>query len=53
MTHAFIVQFHSNEDRNYYVDNDPVHKIFKEAAAPYLDKAMVVDFQEGVFHTSP
>ncbi|KAF2642361.1 hypothetical protein P280DRAFT_447676 [Massarina eburnea CBS 473.64] len=49
VSHAFIVHFESNEDRTYYVSDDPVHQAFKEAAGPYLEKAIVVDFQEGVF----
>ncbi|KAF1960139.1 hypothetical protein CC80DRAFT_489355 [Byssothecium circinans] len=48
-SHGFIVHFASNEDRNYYVNDDPSHQAFKEAAGPYLEKAIVVDFQEGVF----
>jgi hypothetical protein len=49
ISHAFVLQFHSIEDRDYYVNNDPVHKAFKEAAAPALEKAIVVDYQNGVF----
>ncbi|KAF2692273.1 stress responsive A/B barrel domain protein [Lentithecium fluviatile CBS 122367] len=49
ISHAFIVQFQSNEDRDYYVNEDPVHQAFKDAAGAYLEKAVVVDFQEGVF----
>ncbi|KAF2256383.1 hypothetical protein BU26DRAFT_414758 [Trematosphaeria pertusa] len=49
ISHAFIVQFYTNEDRTYYVDEDPVHQAFKDAVSPYLEKTQVVDFQEGVF----
>ncbi|KAF2797937.1 hypothetical protein K505DRAFT_297450 [Melanomma pulvis-pyrius CBS 109.77] len=52
ITHAFILQFFSNEDRDYYVDEDPVHQDFKAAAASVLEKAQVIDFQDGVFTTS-
>ncbi|PVH94127.1 hypothetical protein DM02DRAFT_573372 [Periconia macrospinosa] len=49
LTHAFIVKFASDEDRDFYVNEDPVHKAFKDAAGPHLEKAVVVDFQESVF----
>jgi len=49
ISYAFIVQFDSNEDRDYYVNDDPVHQAFKYAAGKHLEKAVVVDFQEGVF----
>ncbi|KAI4616781.1 hypothetical protein J4E90_001593 [Alternaria incomplexa] len=49
ISHAFVLQFHSIEDRDYYVNDDPVHKTFKEAAASALEKAIVVDYQNGVF----
>ena len=49
ISHAFVLQFHSIEDRDYYVNDDPVHKTFKEAAASALEKAIVIDYQNGVF----
>lgn len=49
MSHVFIVQFASNDDRNYYVNDDPVHQAFKDAAEKYVEKTVVVDFQAGVF----
>ncbi|KAF2002738.1 hypothetical protein P154DRAFT_520856 [Amniculicola lignicola CBS 123094] len=50
ITHAFILHFHSNEDRDYYVDHDPVQQAFKDEAAAVIEKVQVVDFQEGVFY---
>jgi len=52
MTHAFILHFYSNEDRDYYVNDDPAHQEFKKIAATVLEKAQVVDFQDGVFTNS-
>lgn len=52
MSHAFILRFHSKEDRDYYVNDDPVHRAFKEAAAPVIESAQVIDFLEGVFFWS-
>lgn len=49
MSHAFILRFSSNEERDYYVKEDPAHKAFKDAAAAVVEKTIVVDFQEGVF----
>lgn len=49
MSHAFILQFYSNEDRDYFVDHDSAHKSFKDAAAVVLEKAQVLDFRDGVF----
>jgi hypothetical protein len=49
MTHAFILQFRSSEDRDYYVEHDPAHQAFKNAADPVIEKAVVVDFLTGVF----
>ncbi|KAH7355592.1 stress responsive A/B barrel domain-containing protein [Pyrenochaeta sp. MPI-SDFR-AT-0127] len=49
ISHAFVLQFLSNEDRDYYVNEDPVHQAFKEAAATVVEKALVVDYQDGVF----
>ncbi|EUC32756.1 hypothetical protein COCCADRAFT_37359 [Bipolaris zeicola 26-R-13] len=49
ISHAFVLQFHSIEDRDYYVNQDPAHKAFKEAASAVVEKATVVDFQNGVF----
>ena len=49
MTHAFVVEFDSTEDRDYYVNNDPTHDEFKKVAGEVLEKAQVVDFTDGVF----
>lgn len=49
ISHAFVVQFRSNADRDYYVNEDPVHKAFKEAAGAVVEQTIVVDYQDGVF----
>jgi hypothetical protein len=49
VSHAFVVQFYSNQDRDYYVESDPVHQAFKDAAAAVVEKTIVVDYQNGVF----
>ncbi len=49
MTHAFIMEFDSIEDRDYYVNDDPTHDQFKKLAGEILEKAQVVDFTDRVF----
>ncbi|KAI4862867.1 stress responsive A/B barrel domain protein [Hypoxylon rubiginosum] len=49
ITHAFVVEFESIEDRDYYVDADPFHQEFKTFVAPFVEKVIVVDYSEGVF----
>ncbi|KAF2127439.1 hypothetical protein P153DRAFT_368731 [Dothidotthia symphoricarpi CBS 119687] len=49
ISHAFVLQFYSNADRDYYVNEDPVHQTFKEAAGAVVQQTLVVDYQDGVF----
>ncbi|KAK1579976.1 stress responsive A/B barrel domain-containing protein [Colletotrichum navitas] len=49
ITHVFVVEFESSEDRDYYVHKDPAHRAFVEKAGPSILKARVVDFTPGVF----
>ncbi|KAF2625329.1 hypothetical protein BU25DRAFT_412765 [Macroventuria anomochaeta] len=49
ISHAFVLRFSSEEERDYYVKEDPAHQAFKDAAAAMVEKTIVVDFQEGVF----
>ncbi|KAL6852932.1 hypothetical protein ACO1O0_007480 [Amphichorda felina] len=49
ITHIFIVEFESAEDREYYVKEDAAHKAFLEKHFPNLAKAQVIDFTPGVF----
>lgn len=49
MTHAFVVEFASCEDRDYYIRQDPAHKAFVESMLPKLVQARIVDFSPGVF----
>ena len=49
ITHAFVVEFESSEDRDYYVNDDPIHNEFKKIAGKVLEKAQVIDFIDGVF----
>ncbi|KAM4057873.1 stress responsive a/B barrel domain-containing protein [Hirsutella rhossiliensis] len=49
ITHAFVVQFASQEDRDYYVQEDPAHQAFVEVMVPKLVKAQIIDFSPGDF----
>jgi len=43
------MEFDSVEDRDYYVNDDPAHDKFKKLAGEILEKAVVVDYINGVF----
>ena len=47
--YAFVAEFESLEDRNYYVAEDPVHQSFVKRAGQIIEKAIVVDYTIGAF----
>ncbi|KAF2744656.1 hypothetical protein M011DRAFT_408072 [Sporormia fimetaria CBS 119925] len=49
LTHAFVMEFETAEDRDYYVNEEPVHDEFKKLVGKVLEKAVVADFTAGVF----
>lgn len=49
LTHAFVVEFESAAERDYYVNLDPVHQAFKKDIEPFVEKVTVVDFTNGAF----
>lgn len=49
ITHAFVVEFASVEDRDYYVNTDPAHRDFVAFIGPIAEKAVIVDYAEGEF----
>jgi stress responsive alpha/beta barrel protein len=49
ISYGFVVEFDSLEMRDYYVNTDPAHRVFKEAAGPLFEKVIVVDFSNGAF----
>ncbi|KAK4250128.1 stress responsive A/B barrel domain-containing protein [Corynascus novoguineensis] len=49
MTHGFVVEFASAEDRDYYVTTDPVHQNFVKSIGDVLEKPVVLDFSDGVY----
>ncbi|KAK9896255.1 hypothetical protein P389DRAFT_196356 [Cystobasidium minutum MCA 4210] len=50
LEHTFVVKFANNEDRAYYLDEDPVHQEFKKfALSSGVSKGVVLDFDEDQF----
>ncbi|KAL4876917.1 hypothetical protein BJY04DRAFT_222593 [Aspergillus karnatakaensis] len=47
MTHGFVAQFESPEDRNYYVSQDSAHLALGVKIAPVVEKFLCLDFTEG------
>ncbi|RAK95613.1 uncharacterized protein BO80DRAFT_321448, partial [Aspergillus ibericus CBS 121593] len=43
ITHAFVVQFPTAEDRDYYVKQDPAHQAFVKSLDGIIEKAQVID----------
>lgn len=48
MSHAFVVEFESEEDRIYYLEKDHAHLDFTEKTIPHTQRIMVVDYTLGV-----
>lgn len=49
ITHGFVVEFASVEDRDYYVTKDPTHTAFVKSIEDLVEKAIVVDFSNGEY----
>ncbi|EXJ54195.1 hypothetical protein A1O7_09532 [Cladophialophora yegresii CBS 114405] len=49
LTHGFVVEFASKEDRDYYVSKDPVHQAFVKKNGPRFDNVRVIDYEKGVY----
>ncbi|KAK3693102.1 stress responsive A/B barrel domain-containing protein [Podospora appendiculata] len=49
ITHAFISQFATIADRNYYLHSDPVHLAFEASLAGVVSRAFALDFLPFVF----
>ena len=49
LTHGFVVEFASPEDRDYYVTKDPTHQEFVKSLPNVLEKITVLDFSDGVY----
>lgn len=49
ITHAFVVEFTSAADRDYYVREDPTHLAFVQTLKALIEKSQVIDFTNGRF----
>ncbi|KAK1625194.1 stress responsive A/B barrel domain-containing protein [Colletotrichum phormii] len=49
ITHIFVAEFESVEDRDYYLAKDPAHQAFMKQVGSAIIKARVTDFTPGVF----
>ncbi|KAL2149471.1 hypothetical protein VTH82DRAFT_8122 [Thermothelomyces myriococcoides] len=49
LTHGFVVEFASAEDRNYYVNTDPAHQNVARRLKEVAEKVIVLDFSDGAF----
>jgi len=49
ITHVFVSEFDSEEDRQYYLNKDPAHLAFVKSLAGVVEKVQSVDFAPGVF----
>ena len=52
ITHAFVVEFESAADRDYYCKEDPVHQAFVQSLSGLVVKAQAIDYTPGVFQRS-
>ncbi|EAW24594.1 Dabb family protein [Aspergillus fischeri NRRL 181] len=48
ITHVFVVEFASVEDRDYYAKEDPKHLAFGTSLGPIVAQVQVVDIENGV-----
>ena len=53
MVDGFLVTFKSEEDHNFYIDADPVHKEFQRFVSPKLDQDGVFVFDFMVERSAP
>jgi hypothetical protein len=49
ITHAFVVEFAGESDRDYYLKHDPAHLAFVEMVGSIVEKVQVIDFVPGKF----
>ncbi|KAN0067481.1 hypothetical protein V8E54_014350 [Elaphomyces granulatus] len=49
MTHVFVEEFETEEDRKYYLEKEPGHKEFVKSLGGLVEKVQVIDFIPGIF----
>lgn len=53
MTHGFVLEFASQDDLDYYLTTEPVHREFSKNAGPLIEDSVVLDIVDGVLFGSP
>jgi len=48
-SHAFVSYFESEEDRKYYLEQDPAHLAVVKSLEGIIQNVRIVDFSPGVF----
>lgn len=48
-SHGFVSEFATEEDRKYYLEEDPVHLAFVQSIEPIIQNVRVVDYVPGEF----
>ena len=48
-SHGFVTEFGSEEDRRYYLEEDPAHLAFIKSLDGIMERVRVVDYEPGVF----
>ena len=48
-THGFVSHFANEEDRKYYLEQDPAHKAFVESLDGIIQNMRIVDYEPGAF----
>jgi hypothetical protein len=49
LTHGFVVEFTSKEDRDYYVSKAPAHQAFVKSIDGKVEDSRVLDYEPGTF----
>ncbi|KAK7706437.1 hypothetical protein SLS57_009671 [Botryosphaeria dothidea] len=49
VTHVFVSEFENEEDRKYYLEQDPAHLGFVKFVGELVQTVRVVDFEPGKF----
>ncbi|KAL4738899.1 hypothetical protein BDV11DRAFT_127295 [Aspergillus similis] len=49
ISHVFVSVFANEQDRDYFVQKDPIHLGLVESVKGYLEKVQVVDFADEVY----
>jgi hypothetical protein len=48
-SHGFVSHFANEEDRRYYLEEDPVHLEFVKSLGPIIQNVRVVDYTPGEY----